>query len=92
MKTELPHPNQGSLLKGKKWKAVINGKKHLNGERYSVTLSGDIESSQDWATIYDVMHDLAEHLESDNQEMALPDSFQITLFSGISEDQRESAV
>lgn len=70
----------GSALRGLKWKAVINGRKSINGERYSATITGDIEASEDWSTIYDVMHDLAEHLEANNREMELPDSFQITLY------------
>lgn len=77
--TALP-PTPGSVLRGLKWKAVINGRKCINGARYSATITGEIEASEEWSTIYDVMHDLAEHLESHNREMGLPDSFQITLY------------
>lgn len=77
--TQFP-PTADSALRGLKWKAVINGRKCINGARYSATITGEIESSEEWSTIYDVMHDLAEHLEANNGEMELPDSFQITLY------------
>lgn len=77
--TPLP-PTTGSALRGIKWKAIINGRKCINGARYSATITGEIEASEEWSTIYDVMHDLAEHLEANNREMELPDSFQITLY------------
>lgn len=73
-------PTPGSALRGLKWNATINGRRCINGARYSATITGEIESSEDWSTIYDVMHDLAEHLKANNREMELPDSFQITLF------------
>lgn len=66
---------------GKKWKAVINGKRALNGKRYGATFQGTVESViGDRASIYDVMIELAYRLEEDNREMKLPDSFQVTLF------------
>ena len=70
----------GAALRGLKWQAVINGRKCINGARYSATITGEIEASEDWSTIYDVMHNLAKHLASKNREMELPDSFQITLY------------
>lgn len=69
-----------------KWKAVINGRKCLNGARYSATITGKIEASEE-CIIYDVMHDLADHLEANNCEMELPDSFQITLYPPNAKDQ-----
>lgn len=75
----MPHTN-GLALLGLRWKAVINGRRCINGSRYSATITGKIEASQEWNTIYDVIHELAEHLEANNREMELPDSFQITLY------------
>jgi len=49
----------GAALRGLKWQAVINGRKCINGARYSATITGEIEASEDWSTIYDVMHNLA---------------------------------
>jgi hypothetical protein len=68
-------------LVGRKWKAVINGKRALNGERYSATYTGDIEAADDDQTIYDVLRELACHIEDVNSEMEHPDSFQVTLFA-----------
>ncbi len=67
-------------LRGRAWKAVVNGRRSLNGERHSVTLTGNIEHAESDSTIFDVIHDLAEHIEEHTREMELPDSFQITLF------------
>lgn len=79
---EKPTATGGSLtrLVGRKWKAVINGKRALNGERYSVTYTGDIEAADEEQTIYDVLRELACHLEGVNADMEHPDSYQVTLF------------
>lgn len=67
-------------LVGLKWKAVINGKKALNGERYSARYTGDVLEAAEGDNIYDVMIGLAVHLGTENAEMEHPDSFQVTLF------------
>ena len=87
--TEQPHAPGGSLprLVGRKWKAVINGKRALNGERYSATYTGDIEAADEEQTIYDVLRELACHLEGVNAEMEHPDSYQVTLFPPNGPDQ-----
>jgi hypothetical protein len=69
-----------SPLQGRPWKAVINGRKSINGARYAATLTGDIQAAAEGLTIYDVMHSLAAILETNNAEMELPDSFQVTLY------------
>ena len=66
-------------LVGRRWKAVINGKKSINGERYSATYTGDITDAIEGSTIYTFLHDVAEHLETVNAEMEYPDSIQVTL-------------
>lgn len=67
------------MLCGLRWVAVINGKKCLNGKRYSAKIFGDIEHSEPESTIYEVLRGLADHLEDQNAEMEYPDSFQVTL-------------
>lgn len=70
----------GSALKGRKWKAVINGKKSINGARYGVTYTGDVADAGEGQNLYDVLMGLAEYLEEKNAEMEFPDSYQVTLF------------
>lgn len=70
----------GSALRGRPWKAVINGQRAINGPRHSITLTGTIEHAEEWSTIIDVMHDLAEHIEAHTKEMEIKDSFQVTLY------------
>lgn len=69
-----------TLIPGQQWKAVINGRRSLNGERYSATITGTVESAESWSTIYELMSDLSTHLCLQNAEMEIPDSFQITLY------------
>lgn len=65
---------------GTKWKAVVNGKKALNGARYSATCTGEVtEAVEGEHSIYDVCMNLAMELEERNAEMTLPDSIQITI-------------
>ena len=70
----------GSALLGRPWKAVINGQRAINGTRHSITLAGTIERAEEWSTIIDVLHDLAEHIEEHTKEMQIKDSFQVTLY------------
>ena len=69
-----------SSMKNQKWKAVINGRNSLNGERYSITLYGQVEEVYKEVIMADLMHDLVDHIESQTQEMEIKDSFQITLY------------
>lgn len=66
-------------LVGLHWKAVVNGRNTLNGERYSITTVGQIAEAAPGDTIYDVLRALPAHLETTHKEMEHPDSFQITL-------------
>lgn len=59
---------------------MVNGKRAINGERYSVTYTGDIEAADGDQTIYDVLRELACLIEEVNAEMEQPDSYQVTLF------------
>lgn len=67
-------------LIGTQWKAVVNGKKALNGVRYSATFFGTVAHAK-WGehSIYDVATSLALELAERNAEMTLPDSIQITI-------------
>lgn len=76
---ETPSAVSSTQLVGRRWKAVINGRKATNGKRYSATYTGDILESDDDSTLYDVLRSLADHLETVNAEMEQPDSFQVTL-------------
>ena len=66
---------KGSDLVGRRWKVVINGRRHLNSERYGATFTGGIQAADAGRSIYDLMHALADYLESNNSEMEHPDSF-----------------
>ena len=66
-------------LVGRRWKAVINGKKSINGERYSATYTGDVLEADDDGDIYDFLLSMADHLATVNAEMEYPDSIQVTL-------------
>lgn len=64
---------------GRKWKVVVNGRKHLNGVRFAVTYFGTIETADEGSTVYDLMRELADQIEADNREMQFPDSFVVML-------------
>lgn len=70
-----------SIKPGQKWKVVANGKRSLNGARYSVTRAGDVVEADGDTTIYDALRELTDFLED-----ALPsdlehvDSIQVTIF------------
>jgi hypothetical protein len=68
-----------SAFEGMKWKAIINGKRAANGAQYSATHSGDVPECADGLSIYDILRELACHLEEANAEMEFPDSMRITL-------------
>jgi len=78
--TKQPPPFTSDSLVGRKWLAVINGKKSVNGERHSVTHSGNIAEADNDKNLYDVLRELACHLEEENTEMEYPDSMQVTIF------------
>jgi hypothetical protein len=61
------------------WEAVVNGRRTLNGERHSVTIHGHLDFQGGDFSIYEVMRQLADHLEESNSQMEYPDSFRITL-------------
>lgn len=65
-------------LIGSKWKAVINGKRALNGALYSATFFGDVTGAFPEHTIYDAVNHLADELSEKNREMEFPVSIQIT--------------
>jgi hypothetical protein len=67
-----------SPIIGLKWKVVINGKKALNGNPYSVTFRGDVAHADPDSTIFDVARALAGHVQNDN-EMEFVHSMQLTI-------------
>jgi acetylornithine deacetylase/succinyl-diaminopimelate desuccinylase-like protein len=80
MSDSQPSAASGLKLQGRAWKAVVNGQRSLNATRQSITLTGTIRHAEEWSTIFDVMHDLAEHIEQHTKDMEIKDSFQITLY------------
>lgn len=56
----------------------INGKKAANGKMYGVTIDGDGDGPDD-VSIYDAVCELMNEVEENNQDMAMPQSIQITL-------------
>lgn len=71
--------NARNTLIGSRWKAIVNGKKSLNGKPYSATFSGDIFAEDGDEDIYDAMEALVESLRDQNAEMELPHGIQITI-------------
>lgn len=65
-------------LIGSKWKAVVNGKRALNGATYGVTFFGDVTQSFPEHTLYDAVCHLADTLAEKNSDMEHPVSIQIT--------------
>lgn len=73
-----------------KWKAVINGRRSINGARYSATITGDgemIDGSNPSA--YTALLELATHLEEANKEMQFPDSLQVTVWLNEKPEQND---
>ena len=91
----MSHPSDSPSFRGLLWRAVVNGKNTLNGERHSVTMAGTVDDHPEGTTIYDVIRAMADQIENQNEPMAYPDSFQITLYPRPAEtpkkDQRPSA-
>ena len=86
MKNEPKQPQTEGLaavgssdLVGRKWQCIINGKRHTNSKRYGATYTGTVEAIAPENTIYDLMRELADYLETNNAEMGHPDSFQMIL-------------
>lgn len=70
------HP---SVYKGSRWVAKINGRSSMNGERYGITLHGEITEVPDGLSLYDAVRDLIDHCEAESGSMQFPDSIQITI-------------
>lgn len=62
------------------FKIVINGKKSLNGERYSITIDGEIGELEDDVTFFDIARQLVDEAETHCVEMAFPDSMRLTIY------------
>ena len=80
----MPTATTTDSIKGSPYRVIVNGKKALNGKRYSATYTGDIqnaypEGENDPITIYEVVGELLNHIEQANREMEYPDAIQITV-------------
>jgi hypothetical protein len=68
-----------TILTGSKFKAIISGKKCLNGKPYGHTITGSVDKEDGDEDIYDLVQQLAESLREENKEMKFPHSIQITI-------------
>jgi cystathionine beta-lyase family protein involved in aluminum resistance len=64
---------------GLKFKAVVNGRRALNGALYSSTITGDSMIMVEGLTIYDVLAEVAAHLAEQNADMEFPEALQVTI-------------
>jgi hypothetical protein len=68
-----------TILTGSRFKALITGKKSLNGKSYSALITGTVAYEEGDEDIYDLAQQLAEDLRQQNVEMEFPHSIQITI-------------
>ncbi len=68
-----------TLLIGSRWKAVVVGRKCLNGKPYSATMSGTVTEEDGDEDVYDLVQQLVESIREQNSEMELPHGIQITI-------------
>lgn len=73
-------------LIGKKYRAILEGKRALNGAPYSLTIYGDVAEVQGDATIYDAMRFLTYHIEREAEEMLLPTSVTLSIADEFEDD------
>lgn len=69
-----------AVLAGRKWKAVVNGYRSLNGQMYGATIKGTVEHADRGKGIYDVLGALADQIATSNADMQYVDSIQVTVF------------
>ncbi len=63
----------------RKWQAVVNGKRSLNGGAYNVTYRGETKAGNE-ITIYDLFRKLALDLHEANSDMEHIESLQVTIY------------
>jgi len=64
---------------GRRWQAVINGKRSHNGVAYNMTYEGVTKAGKG-ITAYDVFTSLAQGLHDANSDMEHIESLQITIY------------
>lgn len=60
------------------WRAVVNGRRSLNGVRHSIRVHGDMECAPG-VTIFEAMGVLAKAIECQTIEMEIPGGIQLTI-------------
>ncbi len=68
-----------TILIGSTWKAIVCGRKSLNGKPYGATYTGKVTAEDGDEDVYDLVQQLAESIRNQNEEMELPHSIQITI-------------
>lgn len=66
-------------LVGREWKVVVTGRKALNGERHSMTITGVVEEAVEGESIFDALRSLADHIEVETADMQYPDSLRVSI-------------
>ena len=66
-------------LVGREWTVVVTGRKALNGERYTMTITGAVEAAKEGESLFDALRSLADHIEIETAEMEYPESLRVTL-------------
>ena len=64
----------------RKWQAIVNGKRSLNGNPYNVTYRGVTKGGAE-TTAYDVFRTLAIDLQEANADMEHIESLQVTIYT-----------
>jgi hypothetical protein len=62
------------------FRAVVNGRRSLNGAVYGCTITGAVEVTAAEVSLYDVLSTVAGHVAEQNGEMELPEAIQVTIF------------
>jgi len=71
--------NHTRTISGRRWQAVINGKRSLNGAGYNMTYQGVTKAGKG-ITAYDIFKSLAQGLHDANSEMEHIESMQVTIY------------
>jgi hypothetical protein len=72
---------------GMKFRAVVNGRRTLNGAECSATIYGEIERIDGDATLYEVVRKVVDYAEANNADMEYPEDMQVTLTANFEDDE-----